>query len=229
MKRLFIIGLFLTLVIAIFTTGVFSYETSQEEAIVTALSDEGTPIIPKEKGVFQRSHLALDYTKMPIDADHVRSLETYYDNRAYHGAPPTIPHPVEERSMGFKNCLKCHENGGWVEKFQAYTPVVPHPDKINCRQCHVPANTEGVFQATNFVGAKAPEIHNSALDGSPPIIPHALQLRENCLSCHGGPSAPEEIRVSHPERINCRQCHAHNEKTIIDIGDFKRKTYETSN
>ena len=45
------------------------------------------------------------------------------------------------------------------------------------------------------------------MEGSPPVIPHKLFMRENCLSCHAGPSAPKEIRMSHPERVNCRQCH----------------------
>ena len=39
------------------------------------------------------------------------------------------------------------------------------------------------------------------------MIPHDLQLRGNCLACHAGPAAVEEIRTAHPERTNCRQCH----------------------
>ena len=42
---------------------------------------------------------------------------------------------------------------------------------------------------------------------SPPTIPHTLQLRENCLACHGGAASRVEIRTSHPERPRCRQCH----------------------
>ena len=38
-------------------------------------------------------------------------------------------------------------------------------------------------------------------------IPHPLQLRENCLACHGGPAARAELRTTHPERVRCRQCH----------------------
>jgi len=228
-KRLFVLGLFFILIIAIFTTGLFSFQTSQEEAMVPALSESAVIDIPQEKGVFERAHLALDYSNMPVDENHSRSLKTYYDNRAYHGAPPSIPHEVNNQmSMGGKDCLKCHENGGWVEKFGAYTPVVPHPEKRNCRQCHVPATAKDLFMGTTFKGAAPPSIHNNALTGSPPIIPHAINLRENCLSCHAGPSAPKEIRVSHPERVNCRQCHAHNEQTTIDIGEFTRKTYDTT-
>jgi cytochrome c-type protein NapB len=44
-------------------------------------------------------------------------------------------------------------------------------------------------------------------DQNPPPIPHDLQFRENCLTCHAGPAAVAELRTRHPERANCRQCH----------------------
>jgi cytochrome c-type protein NapB len=162
---------------------------------------------------------------MPIDEDHQRSMDTYYDNRAFVGAPPNIPHPVSnERSMGANTCLKCHENGGYVEKFEAYAPVTPHPDYLNCRQCHVAKNTDGLFVESNFEKGAKPAIGtNNALPGSPPAIPHRLQLRENCLACHAGPAAPKEIRVTHPERVNCRQCHAAQNQLPEDFGTFTRK------
>jgi cytochrome c-type protein NapB len=43
--------------------------------------------------------------------------------------------------------------------------------------------------------------------GAPPTIPHRTLMRENCVACHDGPGAREEIRTSHPERLRCRQCH----------------------
>jgi cytochrome c-type protein NapB len=180
--------------------------------------------IPSEAATFAREDFAYTYLEMPIDESKERSLDDYYENRAFHGAPPTIPHEVlDERNMGDKSCLKCHQNGGYVKKWDAYTPVAPHPEKINCRQCHVPQHTETVFQPTNWHKDKAPSVgNNNALEGSPPVIPHQLQLHENCLSCHAGPGAPKEIRVTHPERINCRQCHVFNNKEVTDIGDFSR-------
>ncbi len=65
--------------------------------------------------------------------------------------------------------------------------------------------------------------------GSPPMIPHQLQMRESCVSCHAGPSAPKEIRVTHPERINCRQCHLPkiNEQPKIDVSTFLRQFNST--
>ena len=224
-KRLGIISLFIVLFIAFITIWNYSYYQGQEEAYIPIENNRSTPIIPSETGVFQRSEYALDYANMPIDENHQRSIKTYYDNRAFHGAPPSIPHEVaSERSMGENTCLKCHENGGYVDKFEAFAPVTPHPEMVNCRQCHVPQKTQTLFKGTNFKRGTIPTVGiNNTLAGSPPVIPHQLQLRENCLACHAGPSAPKEIRVTHPERVNCRQCHVPNNKVTEDIGTFIRK------
>jgi cytochrome c-type protein NapB len=224
MKRLGIISLFVILFAAFIAIWNFSYKSGLEEAYISTEKTSSISLIPSEKGVFQRSEYALEYAKMPVDENHQRTLNTYYDNRAYHGAPPSIPHPVkDERNMGENSCLKCHHNGGFTEKFNAYAPVTPHPELVNCRQCHVVEKTDGLFKGFTYSEVIAPKTGiNNALNGSPPVIPHQIQLHENCLSCHAGPSAPKEIRVSHPERINCRQCHVLNNKETTDIGVFKR-------
>lgn len=224
-KRLGIISFFVILFVSFIVVWNYSYYQGQEEAYIPIDTNKKVEVITSEIGVFERSKFALDYANMPSDNTHQRSLESYYKNRAFHGAPPIIPHVIDdERNMGENSCLKCHQNGGYVEKFKAYSPVVPHPEKINCRQCHVPQKTNSLFVATGFKGVEIPETGiNNALKGSPPIIPHQIQLRENCLSCHSGPSAPKEIRVSHPERINCMQCHVINNKEMRDIGIFIRK------
>lgn len=223
-KRLGIISFFVLLFVAFIAIWGYSYQTGLEEAYIPLETNEHITAIPSETGVFKRAEFALDYANMPIDETHQRSIEDYYDNRAFHGAPPSIPHPVAiERSMGEDVCLKCHQNGGYVDKFSAYAPVTPHPEMVNCRQCHVAQKTEKVFKPNHFEKVKAPAVGvNNALTGSPPIIPHQIQMHENCLSCHGGPGAPKEIRVTHPERINCRQCHVPNNKEMTDIGTFKR-------
>lgn len=224
-KRLGIISLFLLLFIAFIGIWNYSYYQGQEEAYIPIDNTNPVPAIPSETGVFQRSDFALDYANMPVDEQHQRSMKTYYNNRAFHGAPPSIPHPViNTLDMGANSCLKCHENGGYVAQFKAYTPVTPHPEMVNCKQCHVPQQTTSLFVKSNFTRGTTPMFgNNNSLVGSPPVIPHQLQLRENCLACHAGPAAPKEIRVSHPERINCRQCHVTNNKVTVDIGDFIRK------
>lgn len=224
-KRLGVISLFVILFVAFITIWNYSYFKGKEEAYVPIDNSRLIPIIPSETGVFQRSEYALDYASMPVDKNHERVLDSYYKNRAYHGAPPSIPHPVsDERNMGDNSCLKCHQNGGFTEKYKAYAPVTPHPEMINCRQCHVSQNTSSLFKETSFRKIVVPKVGiNNALPGSPPVIPHQLQLRENCLACHAGPSAPKEIRVTHPERVNCRQCHVLNNKEVKDIGIFIKK------
>lgn len=223
MKRIFLIGIFALLTLTVILIWSKSYYAEQEEAYVELPAETEMHLIPSEMGVFERASFANDYEAMGNDFKGGRSLDTYYKNRAFHGAPPSIPHPVgSELNMGDKSCLKCHENGGFVAKFNAYTPIVPHPEKVNCRQCHVAQNTISLFKETSAGGFPKPSIGNAEFNGSPPIIPHQIQLHENCLACHAGPSAPKEIRVTHPERTNCRQCHVVNNKEMKDIGVFTR-------
>lgn len=222
MKRLYFIGLFALLVLTTMIIWSKSYYADQEEAYVQLPVEVEEAYIPNEKGVFERSKFANDYSEMDVNFKG-RDIDTYYKNRAFHGAPPHIPHPiVDDFKIGDKGCLKCHANGGYVTKFKAYTPVVPHPEKVNCRQCHVSVNSNGLFVATSGGDYYKPAVGNAAFVGGPPIIPHQIQMHENCLACHAGPSAPKEIRVSHPERSNCRQCHVVNNKEKTDIGVFIR-------
>lgn len=203
--RLFIIGLCaLVMLCGVFIIGTSLHQERQEIPHGTMLSGN-FPSIPSERGTFNKSHEALWYKQMP---EGNRSLDTYYENRAYPGAPPSIPHPlISEKGIGGKTCLQCHENGGFAAQFGAYTPVTPHPQWENCKQCHLPKAANNLFENTNWKKIAPPQIKQAAMPGAPPMIPHDLQLRENCLSCHAGPAAPKEIRTTHPERVNCRQCH----------------------
>lgn len=207
-QRYFIISIFIILMISAIVIIDISFVTGKETAKLNYEVEDFSPSIPTESGVFRRSEFAMDYENMPENKKKGRSLNEYYSNRAYPGAPPYIPHPLlSEQGIGGQSCLQCHENGGYVEQFNAFTPVTPHPEMLNCKQCHVAPKNNGVFVATNWDKMEHPEIEGAALEGSPPVIPHGLQMRENCLACHAGPAAPKEIKVSHPTRVNCRQCH----------------------
>lgn len=211
--RISVIGMCVILMLgAVYIVGTTLSEEGKWMA-PTALTDNPTASIPVERGVFSRSEYAMSYQDMP-ESD--RGLDTYYENRAYPGAPPTIPHPlISEKGIGGKTCLQCHQNGGYVKQFEAFAPVTPHPELLNCKQCHVPQKTTASFRASHWEKIAASDIHQVAMPGAPPVIPHTLEMRNNCLSCHAGPAAPKEIRVSHPERINCRQCHV--PKTLPEI------------
>jgi nitrate reductase (cytochrome), electron transfer subunit len=212
-RRRYIILFFLLLMVAAITIIDLSFVSDQTEATISA-GDGFRTTGEIDQPIVMPSPDGIDYMTLSADRGD-RSLDAYYKNRAYTGAPPTIPHAIlKEGTIGANNCLQCHETGGYAPLFKNYAPVTPHPQLTNCRQCHVPVTTASLFRGSDFQKQVPASLRNAALTGSPPVIPHSLHLRENCLSCHAGPSAPKEIRVSHPERTNCRQCHA---RPVIDI------------
>lgn len=130
-------------------------------------------------------------------------------HRAFAGAPPTVPHPIETR--GTAACIDCHSRGLQIADVRA--PAMSHVVYVSCNQCHV-EQTNARFDATDWASAgtnsfaglastgKGPRLY----DGSPPVVPHTTLMRERCISCHG-PRGEDGLRTSHPERHNCNQCH----------------------
>jgi len=152
------------------------------------------------------------YNETPLAAisgtDGRRNLNSYYELRQYPGSPPRIPHQVSPSFADeIDDCLACHGMGGYDVELDAYAPVTPHPEKELCYQCHVPKQTDELFMETNWRSIPPPRLGISQLGGSPPPIPHNLQLRDDCIACHTGSAAVAEIRVDHGTRGNCRQCH----------------------
>ncbi len=140
--------------------------------------------------------------------DGRRTLNTFYELRQYPGSPPRVPHTVPSfYEDDNSDCIACHGEGGYDSEQDAYAPVTPHPENENCYQCHVPRRTEKLFVETDWQSVQPPKLGISQLGGSPPPIPHSLQLRADCIACHAGPAAVAEIRVEHASRGNCRQCH----------------------
>jgi len=139
--------------------------------------------------------------------------------RAFEGAPPIIPHPLNPEVERTQDCAPCHRYGGYNPGLRTYAPRSPHPEQTNCMQCHVRPMTGGAFVESGWTYVSWPSYGTGGkLVGSPPTIPHTLQLREHCLSCHGGTAAAPDIRTSHPERFNCRQCHV----PMVGEGAFTR-------
>lgn len=163
---------------------------------------------------------------------HARSPDIYRRLRAYPGAPPRIPHGVTEEEFRATSCNVCHRRGGWVARFGTYAPVTPHPEYASCLQCHAPldelvgrarpASADALvcdqchidpdaplatFVEIDWRPAEWPETDRQAMEGSPHVIPHGVELRSNCLACHGGPGSVVGLRTDHPERRACRQCH----------------------
>lgn len=168
---------------------------------------------------------------VPRREAHPRTLAMARALRAYPGAPPRIPHGLTAQEFRGSTCKACHESGGYVARFAAYAPVTPHPEygaclqchaaddavvgvvvrdhspDAVCIQCHVPGATYTPFAPIDWPAAAWPRTNQRAMEGSPPLIPHGFQLRGNCSACHTGPGGVQEIRTTHPERANCRQCH----------------------
>jgi cytochrome c-type protein NapB len=179
----------------------------------------------------QASDLALGPEPIGRRPAHPRVLATYRALRAYPGAPPRIPHGLTGEEFRTARCNTCHERGGYSDRFEAYTPVTPHPQlaeclqchtasdrtdgirlpdgsaSARCRQCHDPAAPKPGLPSFDWQAAPWPTLKAASAGESPPPIPHDLLMRTNCIACHAGASAVAEIRTSHPERSNCRQCH----------------------
>ncbi len=142
-------------------------------------------------------------------ASRLDSLATRAERRAFNGAPPVIPHAAY--SLDDRSCLACH--GQDLQVGARTAKRLPHPHLTNCTQCHVPAaptffqGQGGVLAESAWVGIAEPKEGSRAMPGAPPAVPHTLQMRDNCLACHGQHGWPG-IQTSHPERSNCLQCHA---------------------
>jgi cytochrome c-type protein NapB len=123
--------------------------------------------------------------------------------RAFDGAPPYIPHPTA--SISVSACLACHEKG--ISIGDKVASRMSHPVYGNCTQCHVEIASGEPDHANNSFLAFTASLGERASAGAPPAMPHPLWMRNECQSCHGS-TGPQALRITHPERQNCLQCHA---------------------
>jgi len=201
--------------------------------LVTGLVAGPDEAIRAEAQVFRTTPgmLALDPGARRERRAHPRDFKTYRFLRSYPGAPPRIPHALMPEEFQTAGCKTCHQRGGYSLRFAAYVPVTPHPERGICLQCHVGEDSlMGIRVSGDEPNARCPQCHGRGgppnkeasltwatsvwpqlpkptPDQRPPAIPHGLLFRENCVTCHSGPAAVEEIRTTHAEQANCRQCH----------------------
>ena len=142
--------------------------------------------------------------------------------RAFEGAPPMIPHVIEQQSAA--SCLVCHAMG--MQMSGRVATKISHPHYSNCTQCHVESNAslpwltngqtspdatgniaERSLPVNEFAGMLRSGPGQRAMSGTPPTIPHTTHMRGDCLSCHGLVARPG-LRTTHPWLQNCIQCHA---------------------
>lgn len=143
------------------------------------------------------------------DADREAALARRAARRAYDGAPPTIPHAIDQ--LAFPSCLSCHDHGARIAGMVA--PRISHHPLGSCVQCHVvavdprPRAATPPAPATDFTGLAAPHSGARAWPGAPPTIPHTTWMRDHCTSCHGALGS-DGIKSTHPWRASCTQCHS---------------------
>jgi cytochrome c-type protein NapB len=164
---------------------------------------------------FQSSLRQLQFEKPsifdPVERSPEMKLAALVDRtrtRAFDGAPPVIPHTIEQQSAA--SCLACHGQG--IRLGDRIATKISHPHYTNCTQCHVESNNGGPFVSTpsvenEFAGIRRSGPGERAYAGAPPTIPHTLWLRNDCTSCHGLVARPG-LRTTHPWLSNCVQCHA---------------------
>jgi cytochrome c-type protein NapB len=156
--------------------------------------------------------LATDFPKLADEVPEMtpegraEALADRAHRRAFFGAPPVIPHPVDDSSSG--SCLACHRTGVKVAGKIAYP--ISHPPYANCLQCHAPSvgrlGGDPPKLVTDFTRLDESTLASRAWPGAPPRMPHGVWMRENCTSCHGLVARPG-LRTPHPNRQNCQQCH----------------------
>jgi cytochrome c-type protein NapB len=143
------------------------------------------------------------------EAERRAVLDKRASRRAYDGAPPTIPHRIDQ--MAVPDCVSCHENGAKLAGIVA--PKISHPLYQSCTQCHVvardprPVARTPEAPANDWAGIATWGKGTRAHPTAPPTIPHPTAMRGDCSSCHGV-TGPNGIRSTHPWRQSCTQCHA---------------------
>ena len=81
----------------------------------------------------QQCHVEQTKSGLFVATNFQRVANTEIDNQALPGAPPPIPHTLAMR----ENCNACHAGPAAVKEIRT-----PHPERQNCRQCHVEVNHE---------------------------------------------------------------------------------------
>ena len=134
-------------------------------------------------------------------------LETRDSRRSFYGAPPVVPHRIGKTD---RECLTCHSK---PTEFQGHiSPPSPHPEYVNCQQCHVRGDGPVIFNETvtllsNWAPMTEPKLGSRNHPFAPPTIPHRLHMRDNCAACHNEQHPNPDTRVQHSSRVNCVQCH----------------------
>lgn len=163
------------------------------EGAVASLTQQVLPVEPQPVGT---------------PAQRAQAVARRGTQRAYDGAPPTIPHDIDQRDV--PGCLACHAEG--MKLGERVAPKISHAPYQSCTQCHVVGDSPKPLAqykdvpGNSFTGLASAGSGARAWPGAPPTMPHPTNMRSECSSCHG-PTGLPGLRTSHPQRQNCQQCH----------------------
>jgi cytochrome c-type protein NapB len=166
-------------------------------------------------------HATLETPSLSATIDRAAKRESIVKRqilRAYDGAPPTIPHGISQ--MSSQACMACHEQGIRTSTLRA--AKMSHPYYANCTQCHVEQSDRpsSIPEVENsFVGLET-AAGSRAFTSAPPLVPHKLWMRNDCLGCHGR-TAAAGLQTTHPWRTNCLQCHAAPSGSNVDAATIE--------
>mgnify|MGYP002640826041 CR=1 FL=1 len=155
----------------------------------------------------------LKLKQKPSRDEVLQAVAERAERRAYDGAPPVVPHPIQQR--GGLACMACHGKGAVLGEGddRRVASAMSHRFLANCVQCHVeqvsarwgPSDWPPEGNNT-FVGLASPTRGPRANPNAPPQTPHAAHMRSACGSCHG-PTGRRGLQTSHFDRQSCTQCH----------------------
>lgn len=101
--------------------------------------------------------------------DKLMALEQRGRNRAYNGAPPTVPHSIDQQTDA--SCVACHQNGAVASTIRI--PRMSHQFLTNCTQCHVESHSRHLkselFRENSFAGLPTPVAGPRSYPGAPTI------------------------------------------------------------
>jgi cytochrome c-type protein NapB len=93
-----------------------------------------TPVTPHPQYEnCQQCHVEQSKANLLTATTFTKPAPVEIDNQALPGAPPPIPHSLQMR----ENCNACHAGPAAVKEIRT-----PHPERQNCRQCHVEVTYE---------------------------------------------------------------------------------------
>ena len=175
---------------------------------------------------------------------HPRTLKTFRYLRAYPGcaaAHPARAHPRRvpdrrlqdlPRARRLLAALRGLRAGDAASRMRASvssvmwatTPsrrsrIASSDPNARCRQCHGPAGRLGTTSMPHWTGGPTawPQLPRMTAGPRPTRDSARSPVRGNCLACHAGPAAVAEIRTTHPEWADCRQCHVAPEADAGDV------------